>query len=733
MGVSSKPIVNFAGGEASPELYGRTDVVPYFACAKTLENVLITHYGSAFKTPGTYFVEATKASGVVKSIPFIFSTGQSYILEFGNLYMRVFQNGGSVVEAAKTITGITQANPGVVTSNAHGYSNGDVVDISGVVGMTQVNGKRFIVAGAAANTFQLTDESGANVNTTSYTAYSSGGSAFRVYQITTPYTTAALSKLRVSQQADIMYIDCDGFEPRKLSRFGSSSWTLTTYTYDTFSWPPFLDDNATATTLTPSVTTGAGTLTASAATFNAQHVNAYFKVGTGYVKVTGYTSTTVVNMTVISTLAATTPTATWAEGAWSDYQGYPQDCKFYENRLYHIATTRKPLNFWGSVIEEYENYKFGTTDEDAVAYQVGSNQVDKLLWMYPTQVLNFGTAGGPFTGSSGSSTAPISPTNISVRQQNENGAANIVPVRIGSYVYYVERSGKLIGQFTYDLNSDAFITDNITYLSDHILSSGVVTMALQRYPYNILWAVLADGTLATLTREQKNDVKGWSRQRFSGTDAFVEDVCVIPNGSEDQVWLVVRRTISGVTKRYYEYVKPHAFGTISNAFFVQCGLTYSGTPATVMSGLDHLEGQTVQILADGAVRPDAVVTGGSITLTTSASTVHIGLGYTARIETLDIEAGSATGTAMAKPKHCAKVNVRLKDSVGCSVGSSDRQDIVNFRTSADLMDTAIPLFSGDKEVQFPEGWTKEKTVVVVQDQPLPLKVLAIYPRLLVSD
>lgn len=733
MGISSKMIVNFAGGEAAGELYGRTDVVPYFACAKTLENVLVTHYGSALRTPGTHFVAATKASGAVKKIPFIYSVGQSYVLEFGNLYMRIFQNGGSVVEAAKTITGITQANPGVVTSTAHGYSNGDVVDISGVVGMTQVNGKRYIVAGVTANTFQLTTEAGGNVNTTSYTAYSSGGSAYRVYQITTPYATANLSKIRVTQQADIMYIDCDGYEPRKLSRFGNTNWTLTTYTFDSFSWPAFLDENATATTLTPSVTTGTGTLTASAATFNAQHVNAYFKIGTGYVRVTGYTSTTVVNMTVISTLAGTGATAVWSEGAWSDYQGYPQDCKFYENRLYHAATSRNPLNIWGSVIEEYENYKLGSTDEDAVAYQIGSNQVDKILWLYPTQVLNLGTAGGPFTASSGSTSSPISPTNISVRQQNENGSANLTPVRVGSYVYYVERSGKVLGQFAYDLNTDSYITDNITYLSTHILGDGVVEMALQRYPYNILWCVLADGTIATLTREQKNEVKGWTRQVITGTDCVVENVCVIPNGTEDQVWLTVKRTINGQTKRYVEYVKTHKFSGINNAFFVQAGLTYSGSPATVMTGLDHLEGETVQILADGAVRPDMVVSGGAITLTDSASIVHIGLGYTSTVETLDIETGSQTGTAMAKPKHLAKVNVRLKDSVGCSVGNATTQDIISFRSSAQLMDTAIPLFSGDKEVEFPGGWEKEKTVKVIQNQPLPLHLLAIYPRLMVSD
>jgi hypothetical protein len=740
MGQTTRPIVNMSGGEASPNLYGRTDVVPYFACAKTLENVIVTHFGSALRTPGTKFVANSKASGAIREIPFIFSTGDSYILEFGNLYMRVFRTGGSVVETSKTITGITKANPGVVTSNSHGYANGDIVDISEVLGMTQVNGKRYKVANQAANTFELQDEDGNNVNTSAYGTYTSAGIAERVYQIVTPYATADLSKIRFTQQADTMYLDCDGYAPRKLSRLGTTSWTLATYTYDTFNWPPFLDINTTATTITPSGTTGSVTLTASAALFSSGHVGSYWKIihstTIGYALVTAYTDTTHVTATVIVTLGNTTATDDWHEGAWSAVQGYPCDVKFYEQRLYHCSTTNAPLDIWGSTIDEYENYNTGTgtsgaiTDEDAVNYQIGSNQVDKILWMYPTQILNLGTAGGPFTASSGSSSDPITSTNISVKQQNENGVANLTPVRIGSFVCYVERSGKVLGQFAYNLDSDSYLTENLTYLSDHILGDGVVSMALQRYPYNILWCVLADGTVATLTREQKNDVKGWARQEING---FVEDVAVIPNGVEDQVWLVVKRTINSVTRRHIEYVMPHDFGTIENAFFVQGGLTYDGTAVSSLSGLSHLEARSVQVLTDGSVHPNCTVTSGTITLQWSASVIHVGLGYESIIETLDIEAGSATGTAMAKPKFMNKVNVRLKDSVGCSVGTADVQDVVAFRSSSMDMDAPVPMFSGDKEVVFPGGWEKEKTVLVKQSQPLPFHLLAIYPKLAVSD
>lgn len=741
MGQSTKPIVNFSGGEASPSLYGRTDVVPYFACGKELENVLVTHYGGAFKTPGTKFAARTKGSGAVKLIPFIFSSGDSYMLEFGNLYMRVFRAGGSVVNSAINITGITKANPAVVSLFGVAPANGAAVDIEGVVGMTQVNGKRFLVANRTSNTFQLQDEDGNAIDSTSFSTYTSGGTIEQVYELVTPYTTSDLSNLRVTQQADIMQIDCSGKMPRRLSRFGHTSWTIAEPTYDQFVWPPFLDFNATATTITPSGTTGSITLTASTSIFLAGHVGAYFriKIGStdGYVKVTAYSSGTSVTATVISTLGGTSATDDWAEGAWSDVQGYPEDCKFFENRLYHIATTKQPLGVWGSVIDEYDNHQRGTgtdganTDEDAVFFVANAAQVDKLLWLYPTSTLNFGSAGGPFTMTNSSATEFISATNPpTTKQQNENGSANVVPVRIGSYVYYVERSGSVLAQFAYSLDQDAYISDNITYLSDHILAEGVVEMSLQRYPYSILWAVLEDGYIATLTREQKNEVKGWTRQDWSGD---VERVACIPNGKEDQPWFCIKRTIDGHTRRYIEYLAPIKLTLISSAFFVQSGLSYSGSPISTVSGLDHLEGEVVQVLVDGAAHPDRTVTNGSITLVSPASIIHVGLGYTATIETLDIEAGSATGTAQAKPKYINKVNVRLKDSVGCKVGTSVKQDVIPFRSSDDEMDQALPMFSGDREVVFPQGWTKEKTIVIKQELPLPMHVLAIYPKITVSD
>ena len=224
----STALTNFTGGQLSDRMEGRTDFQKYFSGCKTLENFIVQPHGSVTRRPGTTFAAEVKTSSLkTRLIPFEFSTEQSYALEFGNLYIRFYKDNGAVLEANKTITGITQANPGVVTSAAHGYSNGDTVVITGVVGMTQVNNKRFKVASVATNTFQLQDIDGNNVNTTSYTAYTSGGIANRVYTLTTTYLTADLFNIKYAQSADVMYLCHPDYSVKKLSRTGHTSWTIT--------------------------------------------------------------------------------------------------------------------------------------------------------------------------------------------------------------------------------------------------------------------------------------------------------------------------------------------------------------------------------------------------------------------------------------------------------------------------------------------------------------------------
>ncbi len=159
---------SFNSGEWAPALNARVDIAKYHSGAALLRNFFVDYRGGATVRPGTKYVLQTRLFSTVRLIPFQASLAVSYILEFGDLYVRFYNNGAPVVEAAKAITGITQANPAVVTSNAHGYSNGDWVLLSAVGGMTQVNGNYYVVAGAAANTFQLHDLNGVPINSSAY-------------------------------------------------------------------------------------------------------------------------------------------------------------------------------------------------------------------------------------------------------------------------------------------------------------------------------------------------------------------------------------------------------------------------------------------------------------------------------------------------------------------------------------------------------------------------------------
>jgi hypothetical protein len=226
--------------------------------------------------------------------------------------------------------------------------------------------------------------------------------------------------------------------------------------------------------------------------------------------------------------------------------------------------------------------------------------------------------------------------------------------------------------------------------------------------------------------------------RLAVTDqshALVESVVSIPSATEDEVYMIVQRTINGATKRYVEYLKNFDFGTdVSDAFFTDSGLSYSGSAATTLSGLSHLEGEPVVILEEGSTHPDRQVSSAAITLSRSTTKAHIGLKNESTLTTMRLEAGSTDGTAQGKIKRIDEVTVRFFRTVNALVGGSVAAlDRIPFRSGADAMDVAIPLFDGDKEIEFPTGFDQDSFVVVRQDLPLPMTVIACFARVQTFD
>lgn len=738
---------NFTAGELSPRLDGRTDIGKYFNGCKTLENMVVHPHGAVTRRPGTKFVHEVKTSAnATRLIPFEFSTTQTYILEFGNQYIRFYKDQGIITESDKTITGITQANPGVVTSASHNYSNGDHVIITEVVGMTEVNGKTFKVANKTTNTFELQDVDGNNVNTTGFTAYTSGGVANKIYEISSPYASADLFQLKFAQSADVMYITHPSHEVEKLSRTGHTSWTLADID---FVDGPYLDANATTTTFSTSAhTVGTGkTLTASAVTginsdtgFQTTDVGRLVSFRDGYGKITGYTSTTEVTIEILIDMGSTSSSTDWSLGSFSDTTGHPSCVTFFEQRLVFAGTSDQPQALFFSKSGQYENFTAGTNDTDAMIYTIASNKVNAIRFLSAQRSLIVGTVGGEFVVSASGTTQPITPTNVQIQRQSSYGAANVDAVQIENVTMFLQRAKRKIRELTYNLNIDQYQATDLTLLAEHITEGGIIEMSYQQEPDSVLWCVRNDGTLLGFTYARAEQVTGWHRHiiggSFSSGNAVVESVASIPTeDNEDEFYMIVKRTINGATRRYVEYLTLFDYGTDQeDAFYVDSGLTYSGSAVTTISGLDHLEGETVTILANGATHADKTVSSGAVTLDRSATKVHIGLPYTSTLQTMRAESGGEGGTSQSKDKRIHEVTLRLHETVGVEVGPNlNDMERIPFRSSAASMDAAVPLFTGDKQVEFRDDFNTDGFVFVRQTQPLPLTVISIYPRITINE
>lgn len=746
---------NFTGGELSPRLDGRTDLQKYFQGCKTLENMIVHPHGGATRRPGTQFISEVKTSAnATRLIPFEFSTTQTYVLEFGNLYMRVHKDGGQVLEANKTISGITQANPAVVTATSHGYSNGDTVVISGVAGMTQVNGKTFLVADKTTNTFELQNVDGTDINSSAFSAYSSGGTVSRVFELTTPYLSSQVFDLKFAQSADVMFLCHPSHEASKLSRTGHTTWSLDEINFD---GDAFLDANTTTTTLTPaSASTGTSVnITASATTginndqgWLTTDVGRSIKFNSGVATITARTNSTVVVCTITTAFANTDATASFQLGAFSDTTGHPSCVTFFEQRLVFAATTANPQTIFFSQSGDFENMTTGTNATDGMKFTIGSDQVNAIKYIKGLRTLVLGTSSGEFIATASSSAEPITPTNIQIKRQAGYGTSDVDALIAGNKILFVQRAGKKVRELTYDYDTDGYIAPDLTILSEHIGGSGVATgftqWTYQQEPDSIVWVVRSDGVLCAMTYQRSEQVVAWHRHIMGGAfgsgTAVVESVAAISNSTaasqgEDTLYMIVKRTVNGATRRYVEFLKPFDYSSvIEDAWFLDSALQYSGSAVTSVSGLDHLEGQTVSILANGATHANKTVSDGSITLDRSATKITVGLPYTSSLQTMRIESGSADGSAQGKTKRIQELTIRLFETVGAEVGSkADNTDIIPFRDSSMAMDQAVSLFSGDKQIEFNSDYETDGFVFVKQTQPLPLTVTALYPQLNTYD
>lgn len=666
---------NYNTGEISPLMYGRVDIDKYRNALRTCLNSIPAVQGAILRRPGSVFVAEVKdSSKATRLVRFEFSTTQAYIIEFGDLYCRFYRDHGQIISGTPV-------------------------------------------------------------------------------EIVTPYTAAQLFELKFAQSADVLYIAHPSHAPRKLSRTSHTAWSLDTITFND---GPYLPTNTTATTFTPAATSGTNVvITASSTTginggagFRASDVGRTMRIkhGTtwGIARIVTFTDTTHVEVNTSGAFGATTASTSWRLSVWNSTDGYPSCVTFFEDRLGWAGAPQTPSRIDLSMTGAYETFSpseaDGTVaDDHGVSYTLNSNDVQVIRWMLDDEKgLLVGTVKGEWIVRPSSQSEALTPTNVSAKQSTSHGSANTQAIRAAKAALYVQRAGRKLRELAYVYESDGFRSPDMTVLAEHITKGGIKEIAYQQEPLSIVWAARNDGVLLGFTYEREQNVLGWHRHVFGGTAAKVESVATIPepNGAYEEAWMIVNRTIGGATKRYVEYMsKVWERGDVQeDAVYVDSALTYDGVAATTISGLSHLNGETVTILADGAAHSSKVVAAGQITLDYEASVVQVGLGYNSDGELLRMDVGAADGTSMGKTQRIHRIAFYLHDSLGLQFGPS-LTDLtrITFREADDDTGEAVPLFSGVKNELWPGGYTDDAHVCWRWDQPLPGTILAIMPQMHTQD
>ena len=453
----------------------------------------------------------------------------------------------------------------------------------------------------------------------------------------------------------------------------------------------------------------------------------------GIAEITGYTSGTVATATVLKDFANTDASSKWAEGYISDYRGWPKTIAFHQQRLVFGGSDSYPQILWFGKQDpdDYTNFTAGTFD--TAAFTVALEGQNPIRWLLSQDYLLIGSSGS--CGKWGEQGKAVTPTSPNYQTQSHYGSAAFQAILGGDEVLYVERGGRNIRKFGYDFQSDKFLSSNLTILSPEITESGLVDLAFQFRPEPIMWCVLDNGDIATLTYQQDQAVIAWTKQI---TDGDFESVATIPSstGTEDEVWVSVLRTIDGNEARYIETFQPRIWGSDPNdAWFVDCGLSYDDTATAAFTGAGHLEGETVSIYANRLIESSEVVVSGGFTIDNAAGRVLVGMPYTSKLETLPLVI-DAQDKPMNKKINRVWFDVYKTGALSYGNGADSTLTVWKFDNDLDIDPSATAqdwdIYPGTSEVKpldsmFVYGSRKKQTVYVETDAPVPMTIRNITP------
>ena len=836
---------SFGGGELTPEFFGRIDDVKYQSGLAKCRNFITLPHGPTTNRPGTAFVREVKFSNLrTRLIPFSYSTTQTMVLEFGQEYIRFHTNGatllsgGSPYEVAtpyveadlfdlhfvqsadvltithpnyaprelkrlgatnwtltslsfapvlsapavnvtgnakgadyfyqyvvtsvtdkgvseslasnpaqgssKAISAITRANPGVfTTSTAHGFSIGQSVYITNVNGMTQVNNNYYVIKTTpAATTFTLEDSAGNVINTSGFNAYTNGGLVFISGVKNNLFVTGGANTITWSDVAGAASYNVYKFSGGLYGFIGSTTGTS------------FTDDNITA------------------------------------------------------DISKTPPLY---DAVFASSGNYPGAVSYFEQRRCFAGTTNEPQTIWmtKSATETNMTYSLPTLDTDSINFRVAAREANTIRHIVPLNNLILLTSSAEWRVTSVNSDA-LTPSTVSVKPQSYIGSSNVQPVIVNNNLIYGAARGGHMRELAYNWQASGYITGDLCLRAPHLFDGFSVTdLAYAKAPTPIVWCISSTGKLLGLTYVPEQQVGAWHQH---DTDGSFESCCVVAEGDEDRLYLVAKRTINGVTKRYVERMASRYSATQADAFYVDCGSTFNGANTTAttvtvsggttwgsadeltitasaalfafpaqtdvndaivltatdgtiyrltitsttsttvakarvdktlaaalrntaivsyvfardsISGLTWLEGKTVNILADGAVHPQRVVTSGSVTLDQASSKVQIGLPIVADLQTLPWAAQIDAAFGQGRYKNVNKIWLRVYASSGIFAGPDANNLIEAKQRTNEPYGSPPALKSQEVEIVISPSWNDSGQVFIRQSDPLPLTAVSI--------
>jgi hypothetical protein len=678
---------SFTGGELSPSLYARNDLAKYSNGLKKLLNGFVRAEGCVSNRAGLEYVcEVKDSSKPTRIIPFAFNTEQTYIIELGDKYARFIKNGGQII-----------------------YPSGD-------------------------------PHAGDPV------------------EKTTPYLSADLFMLKYAQNADVLTICNKNYKAKELSRVShyvwnlndvisasqieppenvSASWTgstssnTKTYEYvvtavleETYEESERSEVASAVGHLESYWTTNEKMTISWTAVDGAAEYNVYRSVNGIFGYIGTSTTTSFEDNKIEPDLTSTAPIARDP----FENDNNPSCVNYFQQRKLFGCLKNAPQTLVTSQTGTDNNFNISRplNASDSITIRLAEREVNEIRHLVGLNDLIVLTSGAEWKlqGSDGTFSAASPPLCV---PQSYYGCSHIQPCVSGNMVLFVQAGGSVVRDLGYEYVSDSYNGDELTIFASHLFENKqIVDMAYSKEPYRILWCVMSDGTVNALTYNKKQEVAGWHKHT---TDGQFESVAVVREGFEDVAYFVVKRTINGQTKRFIERMHSRLIDNAEDGFFVDCGLKNEFlTAQTHISGLSHLEGKKVMVLADGGVY-ERTVQDGAIDLEAAAHKIVVGLPYTFELETLNIEGENTHGLK----KIITAANIKVESSrEDFFVVGDDGKEVQQPRSYASIMDAGY-LFSGDITVYPNADYKEDASISIKQPYPLPLTVTSISAVVTIED